>query len=450
MISWSQGFTPSTTMITTIFEDWYTNKKRFIDWFGNKLIHEIGEVDFHIDKDKREVMINDFLDQCGHIMKYDEYSILYQFVKLNKETFFSNLVSNTTVTFDKPIAKGMKLSKAFKYFIEDKEMLIHIQQLASSYIQKDRIHGKLCFSVHPLDYLSASETTYNWRSCHALDGEYRAGNLSYMTDGVTICCYIKGEDEAVLPDFPQDVKWNSKKWRMWIHISEDSNYCFLGRQYPFTLDGIPEKIQCLLPGDWDSFTDWHFSVANTDDGLSFRLNRDYIPLNTGWRGYELFPEPEVIEEGSQLNYNDLLHSSYYKPYYSSRRNISKDVNKPKIVVGHEVKCLVCGKTHIDPGEGLMVCYDCAQELGLRDYGICCADCGEYVDEDEITYLHDGTPVCQNCLSDYYYCENCGEYFRDDEIVWSEKYQQYFCNECFENIRDEEIAYCRKYHIYDED
>ena len=28
------------------------------------------------------------------------------------------------------------------------------------------------------DYLSLSENAFNWRSCHALDGEYRAGNLS--------------------------------------------------------------------------------------------------------------------------------------------------------------------------------------------------------------------------------------------------------------------------------
>lgn len=394
-------------------------------------------------------MINDFLDQCGHIMQCDEYGNLYQFVKANKESFFSNLVSNTTITFNKPIIKGMKLSKAFKYFIADKEMLVQVQQLASSYIQKDKITGKLCLSVHPLDYLSASETTYNWRSCHALDGEYRAGNLSYMTDEVTICCYIKGESETVLPNFPQNIKWNSKKWRMWIHLSEDSNYCFLGRQYPFTLDGIPDKIQALLPEDWDRFTDWHFAVANTDNEMSFRLKKEYIPLNTGWSGYDLFAEKDVIVEGSQLNYNDLLHSSYYKPYYSSKKHIIRDVNTPKIIVGHNAKCLYCEEGHIDPGEGLMVCCNCAQALGLSNYGIICNCCGESVDEDEIFYLHDGTPICNRCISDYFYCENCNEWFYEDEVEYSEKYGQYFCKECFEDIVEEEIAYCKEHHLYDE-
>lgn len=81
-------------------------------------------------------------------------------------------------------------------------------------IQEDKVTGILCLSIHPLDYLSLSENTYNWRSCHALDGEYRAGNLSYMMDNTTVVCYLKGEDEAELPHFPAEVKWNSKKWRM--------------------------------------------------------------------------------------------------------------------------------------------------------------------------------------------------------------------------------------------
>ena len=43
------------------------------------------------------------------------------------------------------------------------------------------MEGYLYLSIHPLDYLSISETNHGWRSCHALDGEYRNGNLSYLT-----------------------------------------------------------------------------------------------------------------------------------------------------------------------------------------------------------------------------------------------------------------------------
>jgi hypothetical protein len=118
------------------------------------------------------------------------------------------------------VPKGMKLSKAFKYFVEDEGQLRIIQDVFSEMIQKNKVCGKLCISIHPLDYLSTSETTHNWRSCHALDGEYRAGGLAYMCDKTTVVCYIKSDEDAVLPRFPHHIKWNDKKWRMLLHMEE--------------------------------------------------------------------------------------------------------------------------------------------------------------------------------------------------------------------------------------
>lgn len=449
MIEWSQGFTSNGTK--TLFSDWYENKKRFIRWFGEKLICELGEVEYHIDKDKRDTMIDDFLDQCSHIMSYSEYSDFYQFVKANKETFFKNLVSNETITLNRPVKKGMKLSKAFKFFIADKEMLIQVQQLASSYIQKDKVHGILCLSVHPLDYLSASENTYNWRSCHALDGEYRAGNLSYMTDDVTICCYIRGEDEVVLPHFPPSIKWNSKKWRMWIHLDSSMNWCFLGRQYPFTLDGIYTKIQETLPGIWEPFTDLILNDIEKD-GVHYRLSDGHFLMGQGFDTYNVIKLKDFIKEGSKLNYNDLLYSSFYKPMYSSRKDMLYLPHHPTMTVGHKVKCLCCNREDIEPGDNVMVCYDCGVDLGLIQDGITCPYCGEVYREDDMYTLHDGTLVCRNCIDngDFAYCVSCEEWFYNDDVVWSEKYQEYFCQDCFENIAEEEAAYCKKHHIYDDE
>ena len=89
----------------------------------------------------------------------------------------------------------MKLVRAFKFFETDKELLNEIQSVASMIIQEDKIEGTLCLSVHPLDFISSSENTHNWRSCHALDGEYRAGNLSYMLDKTTVMCYLNSIKE---------------------------------------------------------------------------------------------------------------------------------------------------------------------------------------------------------------------------------------------------------------
>lgn len=132
----------------------------------------------------------------------------------------------------------MKIIRAFKYFCEDKEILNEIQSIASMMIQNDKVSGILCMSVHPLDFLSVSENAHNWRSCHALDGEYRAGNLNYMADNSTVICYLKSTHKAQLPNFPEDVKWNSKKWRMLLFFDNYYDTMMAGRQYPFTENSL--------------------------------------------------------------------------------------------------------------------------------------------------------------------------------------------------------------------
>lgn len=445
MIEFSQGFSPNTEKL---FDEWFEAKREVIEWFGGKLIYEIGSVELHVDNNKRDNMIHAFIDQCAQFIAYSEFSNFYQFIKMNQETFFKNVVSNDTITFDQPIKKGMKLSKAFKYFIKDKETLIRVQQLASSYIQKDKIHGTLCLSVHPLDFISASETTYNWRSCHALDGEYRAGNLSYMTDTATICCYIKGDEDVILPHFPGTIPWNSKKWRMWIHLDEHWQYCFLGRQYPFTLDGITERLECLLPGQWNTFTDYSIeSFIDPNTNKTTCLTGVYVALNS-FCGMQLFNIYQIVKEKSRLNYNDVLRSSCYDPYYSSKRNIQSRDN-PLVEIGHDVKCLACGEHDIPVGEGLMTCLDCAEKLGLLNGYVECEDCGQLHHPDDLIYLHDGTAICEDCINNggYYCCDHCGEWFREDEMQYSECYETWYCISCFDSkIFDDEMDYRRQQEI----
>lgn len=464
VLSWSQGFTHVDT--DYLFREWQRNKQPFIEWFGGDLIHEFGEVEFHIDQNKKSEIIDTFLNQAAYALSEREYSDFYQFVKANKDSFFENLVSNTQLTFGKDIKIGMKLSKAFKFFISDKDQLNTIQQLASKYIQQDKIKGTLCVSVHPLDFLSASETTYNWRSCHSLDGEYRAGNLSYMADTVTFMWYLRGEDQVVLPNFPPDVKWNGKKWRMLCYLDETWQHCFLGRQYPFDLEGIPQLIRQYLPGEWMPFTDFQLSDFPVPEGQLnlqpeqdnfftrfgynerdyFALNGSFIALRTS-TGTDLFKITNVVQDDpSKLHYNDLLYSSYYKPYYSSKVRIDKP-GQPKLHVGHEVPCIMCGSDVIVNGEGHMLCSNCAHEY-VYDDSYQCAVCGEWYDPDDMTYLHNGDVVCPRCVEngDIHYCAECGEWFYDDELIYSHKFNTWYCRRCFEEVAEEEMQFRKENHL----
>lgn len=425
-------------MISKLITDWNYAKKDFIKWLGDDLIFNYGPVEMHIDKEKRHELVKEFIIQAGHKLSGIEFDEFAEFIVANSPTFFDNIVSKT---YGQAI-KGMKLSKAFKFFIEDKETLNTIQQLASSYIQLDKIKGDLCLSVHPLDYLSLSENTYNWRSCHSLDGDYRAGNLSYMCDKSTVVMYIKGDEKQKLPNFPEEIPWYSKKWRMLIYFDENMEYCFLGRQYPYTLSGVEKMIkETFLPGRFCDFTNYH--VKDVDD---LHFVNDQIVLNTKL-GAKFFSITDVVEDDCQypLHYNDLLYSSYYKPYYTSLKRSweIKSEEPPKIKVGKDIKCLCCGQHHIEPGEGLMVCVSCAADRGFNlpeGYGYC-GCCGEAVRVDDAYYMWNGDIICRDCLNyddEFNICCDCGEVYRTTDLFYDEETGEYYCQYC--NRRKEENSY----------
>lgn len=207
-----------------LIENWYKAKEKFIRHFGGTPIYEVGKVSFHLSVDQKRSRVNDFVDRVVNTYGNGR---LGDFINDNLDGFFDNQV----VKDYENIPRGMKLVKAFKFFEpHSKTTLERLQNEASRIIQEDKIEGILCLSVHPLDFLSSSENTYNWRSCHALDGEYRAGNLSYMCDESTIMCYLKTEaGDMKLEHFPANVRWNSKKWRMLLHFSENTDMIMAGR-----------------------------------------------------------------------------------------------------------------------------------------------------------------------------------------------------------------------------
>ena len=236
VIAESQGITDP--KVDNLFQEWEKNKVDFIAMFGGKLIWQYPEkLTFSLDKKIREERIDDMINHISAVYRNGQ---ICDFIDDNRNDFFRNQLSHDYSLADKKVPKGTKIIKAFKFFEQNKETLRLIQDYASRIIQEDKIEGYFCISVHPLDYLSSSQNSYNWRSCHSLDGEYRAGNLSYMGDASTVVCYIRGEHEERIPLFP--FPWNSKKWRMLLHFSEQRDFVFAGRQYPFSSGGVLDFI----------------------------------------------------------------------------------------------------------------------------------------------------------------------------------------------------------------
>lgn len=453
VIRYSQGIpNPKTNML---FDIWMECKRDFIELFGGNYIYEFPEkVSFDLGPKEKHDRVIRF---AGQVASQWGYTDLSRFIEAQEDGFFQNLtISDYTAWDGKVIKKGSKLVKAFRHFIKGNDRsLVDIQNEASRIIQEDKIEGTLCLSVHPLDFLSVSENTYNWRSCHALDGEYRAGNLSYMMDRNTIICYLKGGDNMPLQGFGPDVRWNSKKWRVLLYVSEDWRMIIAGRQYPFeSKTGMDIVLKDFLPmaGICKSepeygWTDWNstlISKISLSNDIEVHFDCPYIPV-----GHTLMALDDLVKNGEgSKQFNDVLSSSCYKPIYTvkymkhiwdgSGGHSTTWPGSTTFHIGGYTYCLWCGEEECLEGADTMLCEECELEHGHSesDMFTYCDSCGRRIYADDACTVGD-EDWCEHCFDKYAKrCECCGEAFHEDYIHYNEATQQYVCSYCLEELNEE--------------
>lgn len=435
VLSFSQDIPKAELNIDPLMEKWYSAKREIIQKFGNKLIYEAGNVRFTLTPEVQTSKLNDFIARIERV--YGNNPLAW-FLYRNGLAFFSNVVvENYILPSGETIPKGMKLLKAFKFFEKDENLLKTLQTEASMLIQENVIEGVLCFSVHPLDYLSSSENTYNWRSCHALDGEFRSGNLSYMCDKSTIVCYLRGKEEEVyLPRFPDTVKWNSKKWRMLIFLSESGQSMFAGRQYPFatesSLDIIkPYLNEALLLSAYE-WSDWHDDMITYHEYTNGKDNDSThraVVINK-----KIYTLTDLVTNGeNSLHFNDVLSSSCYIPYYRWRKSdyILKTIGDEHFTIGESAPCIACGQDVICSSEA-MFCDNCFCNYVNEDEDLIeCECCGGRVWGEDAYITRDGSLVCEACINEYYSaCDHCGNWERTEELHYHHENEEYYCYPCW--------------------
>lgn len=447
VISYSQGI--ENPQIDYLFNNWEKNKEKFIKRFGGLIYECPKQIEFTLDENQKRDRAMEFANSVCDTFNNPQ---LASFIDENINTFFDNKVS---ISYRKEIPKGMKLLKAFKFFEPNKAILKNIQDIASQIIQENKIKGTLCFSVHPLDFLSSSENTYSWRSCHSLDGDYRAGNLSYMVDNSTFMVYLKGEDNQKLNGFG-DILWNSKKWRVLFHTNTSDKILFSSRQYPFGsksgLDLILKIYNILMekestnPYYSPKYFCWHVDYIDGYIPCDSKDENDICPLKNKYLVYhnDLVKLSDVVIEGNNcLNYNDILKSSCYKyPYYTvldpfGSYHSVKNLLEDPVEIGQEVVCLQCGKELLTNSE-TMRCYDCEITYGsdINDNIGECDCCGRRMYIDDATGVDTGGLICDNCFENHaFICDNCsGIYYNEDKVFFMDDNNKsyWFCKNCYEH------------------
>lgn len=356
------------------------------------LIYQVAEpVTFELDQASRKQKVDEFVEWI-----YNEYGDdMYTFFKDNYDGILENKLKEPWGDFP----RGMKLSKVlmqeFGISAED------VRQRLSMLIQSNKVSGKLCLSIHPLDYLSASENNHSWRSCHALDGEYRVGNVSYMMDTCTIMVYLKSTHEDVkLPNFPTEVPWNDKKWRCYLYVDRENHTVYAGRQYPFfSKEALTQVEQLFYKMDYfwsqqekDDILDTvnHFFWSNHQWTWDEYKAHECPPVqfhHWGIRGLTKINEEEyyfdstkvVVGQGDECKvvplknyvetdrdaccFNDLLQSHTYAPWimrYEEPSSYMPPKQEKKLHVGAGVKCVCCGN-NLTADSDTFICEYCRDE-----------------------------------------------------------------------------------------
>lgn len=436
VIAYSQDLDESKINIDGLVAEWLMAKARYIDAFQGKMSYTTAEpVVFELSQEEQRSRF----DQLCDAMYNNNLMASYFLAEMGYECFYNNLTNKDYNYKDIHIPKGTKIIKALKFFWDlDSKELRYWQDRASQVLQSKKISGYLTLSVNPLDFLSSSENAEKWRSCHALDGDYRTGNLSYMLDSSTVMAFLDSGDKKCLPHFPEDLEWNSKRWRNLLFFSNAMAMIFAGRPYPFELKGALDYILSdIIPQVFHlTYTNWldkEYGALDIGD-VHLQTNHPYYLRNNKL----VLNSDLIIDHPNSTHYNDLLHSTCYKPYYAYATHpwwglagIDTGTDDEKLYIGGEVKCVYCGKEHVYSSSAFL-CDSCELQYGNRhddDFGFC-EYCGRHCHSDDLTWLPDDSGlVCMDCYAENVaHCARCGRSGMINSMIYNEEQEQFFCSD----------------------
>ena len=290
------------------------------------------------------------------------------------------------------IQNGMKAIRAISKIAEAFELegFEEFRIAHSQILNQKELHGNLCISIHPLDYMTMSDNNCEWESCMNWrdNGDYRRGTVEMMNSKCVVVAYLTAEDDMPLFSYgDRNIKWNNKKWRELFIVTPEMIGGIKG--YPYQNVQIADIVASWLRElaiknlgyeYFDDIDEWNYSSTTM----------------TAHGSYYIAPRTMTM-------YND--HSTHQRAYLSP--------NTPKrydFFYSGDSECMWCGSTLASFTEACeLICGDCIEKVR-------CFHCGERLyDDDEIYYL-EGEPLCHYCYSESAVsCEGCEDDFFNDSL-----------------------------------
>jgi|GEM_PF-3755114 len=272
-------------------------------------------------------------------------------------------------------------------------------------------------SVNPLDILLASESTTGWHSCHALSGDYRAGQLSYLTCGYTAIQYAYRTwgtyDCGVGLTLPR------KMWRQWVYMQEDG--ALQMRQYPNECPQFAKTARGLIAGVLGK-------MHGVNDCITVVRQSGFVGINHNERyhSFAFIDNPDdypvrlvqLRKDGQNLmpqevDFDNDIGGTVYCPNCGNRRDYDDE---------NDVS---------ENGVGSLLCSDCGESVR-------CYECGVYISEDDSVSSDSGNTYCQSCYSsNFASCYECSAECRVDDCY--ELDRKPYCPDCFEEC----VTHCEE-------
>lgn len=329
-------------------------------------------------------------------------------------------------------AEFTALSESNNYLLKCIDDEFEVFRIKASMIFNDKyITGNLCFSIHPLDYMTMSDNSLDWSSCMSWTskGCYRVGTIEMMNSNNAICCYLESSElfyfkkeivnytykEETLEKSKEELKkmkdacgpeytWNNKKWRVLVYANKD--IIMTGKSYPYYNEDLDKEILSTLVDLAGSNLSWHYQFGpELYLDMKHITSKSSFDINRRWIRYGDTTKHNIIWDTHGM-YNDMLNANKYS-YWCYRNRVNH--NKIYSVSG-KATCLCCGNNII---------YD--NEDNENDYNE--------------RFCNTGATICEDCANDFYNCDICSSVSCEEEhyIVKIDGKRLRVCAKCFDAL-----------------
>lgn len=302
---------------------------------------------------------------------------------VNRETFtFDPIQSNSKnglrIRQDSKVTKTiLKILKFFEQQTGEAPKQEYVDDFLRSYStikSFTHLEGNLCFSIHPLDYLTMSDNEANWKSCLSLrnKGDYCSGAIEMMNHENILIVYIESTNSKMKIG---ENEWNNKIWRELFYV--DFQFVVNIKSYPL----ISEEITTTALEEFAK-------LANKQEDINY-VNQGFSLVNSVIEGGEKSVTNRWINICFSRMYNDFdtaqtHHHLWLNSYYSPPYHYLSEY--------YDATCLWCGESLGDQDPNEVFCAECKEELY-------CEHCGCQLDINTAIPYKNNTCLCSDCFDE---------------------------------------------------